>query len=78
MSNELNVNRNKLSRVIKEGVIFIKQKRRRVAARLKAGVTDFLEREDNCRQEPGTKVATDKIQNRVLTDYMGNLHQKCC
>ena len=80
LSQEIEINRNKLSKVIKKGVNFAKDRRRRVIAKLRDSVVSFLEREDNCRMQPGKKDAsrsgTEKVQTRVLTDYMSNLHQK--
>ncbi|WAR06238.1 LOW QUALITY PROTEIN: hypothetical protein MAR_021607 [Mya arenaria] len=68
---ELDVNRNKLSEVYMNGVKFAKIRRRRVILKLQESVTKFFEREDNCRIQP-----EGKVQIRVLTDYLANLHQK--
>ena len=80
LSDELDINRKKLSKVIKQGVDVLKARRKRVIAKLQDSVVNFLEREDNCRMQPGkkdtTKSGTEKVQTRVLTDYMSNLHQK--
>ena len=54
--------------------------RKRVIAKLQDSVVNFREREDNCRMQHGkkdtTKSGTEKVQTRVLIDYMSNLHQK--
>lgn len=80
LSKELNVNRNKLSNIIRNGVHFEKIRRRRTIAKYTESVTQFLEREDNCRMQPGkrdvTNTGQEKLQTRILTDYMSNLHQK--
>ena len=58
-----------------------KQNRARVIQRLQDDVTAFLEREDNCRMEPGKKSATKTdegtMQTRV-TDCLSNLHRRSC
>lgn len=80
LAKELLIDRNKVSDVIKNGVNFAKLRRRRAAAKLKSSVVAFLEREDNCRLQPGKKDATKteegRVQTRILTDYLANLHQK--
>ncbi|MES9879633.1 MAG: hypothetical protein ABW185_01985 [Sedimenticola sp.] len=82
LSKELLINRNKLSHVIKSGIDFAKKRRIRVIAKEKDTVIKFLEREDNSRMQPGKRDTTQddgvKCQTLVLTDYLGNLHQKYC
>ena len=77
---EMQMNRNRLAKMIKKGVNMSKHRRMRTQMKLRHSVTKFLEREDNCRIQPGkrdaTKVNGQNIQTRILTDYMANLHQK--
>lgn len=47
---------------------------------LKEGIIKFLERDDNCRTLPGKAdtvgKGNEKVQKKVLTDYVKNLHIK--
>lgn len=74
-----NVNRNLLSKIIRDGISTTKQ-RKRVAHTHKEVVLSFLERDDNSRMQPGGKDAVKtvegEVQYRVLTDYLANLHEK--
>ena len=80
ISKATELNRKRVIKIVKEGLPMSKQKHARVIQRLQDDVTAFLEREDNCRMEPGKKSATKTdegtMQTRVLTDYLSNLHQK--
>lgn len=78
-SRSANVNRNLISKIIKDGISTTKQ-RKRVAHAHKKVVLSFLERDDNSRMQPGKKDAVKtvegEVQCRVLTDYIANLHEK--
>lgn len=71
VAGELKISRQKLADVIKKGVDFTKVRRRRVMMKFRESVTAFLEREDNCRLQPGKKDATTcengKVQTRIMT-----------
>lgn len=75
------LNRNLMSNVIKRGVYTTKTRKRLIYLH-KEKVIDFLEREDNCRVQPGkndaVKCDEGKKQTRVLTDYLENLYDKFC
>lgn len=75
------MNRNKLGHTVKKWIDIGRKSRRRVQERYKKDVVSFLERDDNSRAQPGKADAKkiesgEKIQTRVLTDYLSNLHQK--
>ncbi|KAK3092943.1 hypothetical protein FSP39_009152 [Pinctada imbricata] len=80
ISKETGVHRNLISRTIKEGVNLSKQRRSRALAKHRETVVRFLERKDNCRLQPGkndsVKCGEERIQTRVLTDYLDNLYLK--
>ncbi len=82
LSQEIGMNRNRVSKIIKDGIDFSKKRRRRVREKEKQKVVAFLERDDNSRMQPGkrdtTKTDGVKVQTRVLTDYLGNLFEKYC
>ena len=47
-----------------------------IMVQLASKVASFLSRDDNSRMMPGKKDGWGQIQNRVLNDYMKNLHLK--
>ena len=47
-----------------------------IMVQLASKVASFLSRDDNSRMMPGKKDGLGQIQNRVLNDYMKNLHLK--
>ncbi len=84
MSRATGVSRKRLSKEICKGKPMTEQKKEPLKARrdaLKKTVVEFLLREDNSRIQPGKKdckkVSVDgekpeKVQCRILNDYMGN------
>ena len=75
------MNRNKLGHTIKKWIHKGRKSRRRVQERYRKEVMSFFERDDNSREQPGKanvkKIESGaKMQTRVLTDYLSNLHQK--
>lgn len=80
LSKATGLHRNVISRAIKRGVDFTKQRRLRTLAKYREGIIMFLEREDNSRSQPGkqdsVKCESGRLQTRVLTDYLDNLYLK--
>ena len=58
ISKATELNRKRVIKIVTEGLLLSKQKHARVIQCLQDDVTAFLEREDNCRMEPGKKSAT--------------------
>ena len=79
LSESTKLNRNMISKVIREGVTKVKE-RKRTQTKYKESVIAFFEREDNCRVNPGKKDAIKcdegKVQTKILTDYLDNLYRK--
>lgn len=74
------MNRNKLGHTVKKWIAIRTKSRRRVQERYKKDVASSLERDDNSRAQPGKADAKKiesgkKIQTRVLTEYLSNLHR---
>ncbi|XP_070579275.1 uncharacterized protein [Ptychodera flava] len=73
--------RNRLSNVTSKNMTWSKSKRCRIMEKNKATVLEFLTRDDNSRSQPGKADAKkvengEKMQTRVLTDYISNLFAK--
>lgn len=79
LSESTKLNRNMISKVIREGVTKVKE-RKRTQTKYKESVIAFFEREDNCRVNPGKKDAIKcdegKVETKILTDYLDNLYRK--
>ena len=54
----------------------LKKRSTNIIIQLTSKVASFLSRDDNSRMMPGKKDGRGQIQNRVLNDYMKNLHLK--
>ena len=72
-----------MSRISDKGLRVSKQTRQRVLFQCRGKLKDYFERDDNSRAQPGKADVKrleggDKVQTRVLTDYLGNLHTKFC
>ena len=82
LSKETGLSRNTMAKCKRKSLSEnLKQQRSRVIRKVEKKVVSFLERDDNSRAQPGkadTKRGKDgeKKQTRILTDYLGNLHQK--
>ena len=81
LGHKTGMNRNKLGHTIKKWIDIGRKSRRRVQERYRKEVMSFFERDDNSRAQPGKadvkKIESGaKMQTRVLTDYLSNLHQK--
>jgi hypothetical protein len=81
LSQGLGLSRKSLSKCASKTLRLLPEKRKCLSKDMENRVIMFLEREDNCRVQPGkSDVKTlengQKKQTRVLTDYMKNLHLK--
>lgn len=74
------LNRRKMNNVQKSVSLSKRSRNKAISEKIDKDIQNFLERDDNSRLLPGkadaVKVGKDKVQKRVLNDYMYNLHTK--